>query len=104
MTLPQCFAPATPGYMGNTSANEFTGPSFWDTDASLRKDFDLRGETMKLRLQVDMFNVFNRANLGTPTNSTGGFNSSGQANPAFGQLTNMIGTPRQLQLGARFSF
>jgi len=104
VTLPQCFAEATPGYMGNLPANAFTGPSFWSTDASLRKDYAFGREGMTLRLQVDLFNLFNRANLGTPTNSNGAFNSSGKAQASFGQITNMVGTPRQLQLGARFSF
>ena len=101
---PSCFATPTPGYLGNVAANEFTGPSFWDTDASLKKDFGLGREGMFLRLQVDMFNMFNRANLGTPTNSVGAFNSNGKPNAAFGQIVSMVGTPRQLQLGARFSF
>jgi outer membrane receptor protein involved in Fe transport len=99
-----CLAEAQFGYLPNIDANAFTGPSFWSTDASLRKDFGLRGEKMMLRLQVDMFNIFNRTNLGTTTNSIGAFNSSGALNSAFGQITTIIGTPRQLQLGARFSF
>ena len=85
-------------------ANAFTGPSYWATDASMKKDIPLHGESMMLRLQVDMFNVFNRTNLGTTTNSVGAFNNTGAHNAAFGQITTIVGTPRQLQLGARFSF
>ena len=99
-----CLVEATPGYLGTVEANAFTGPSYWATDASMKKDIPLHGESMSLRLQVDMFNVFNRTNLGTTTNSVGAFNNTGAHNAAFGQITTIVGTPRQLQLGARFSF
>jgi hypothetical protein len=51
-----------------------------------------------------MFNIFNRTNLGSITSSVGAFNSSGKLNAAFGQITTIVGTPRQLQLGAKLSF
>jgi hypothetical protein len=99
-----CLQEAQPGYEGTMEANAFTGPSFWSTDASLRKDYPFHGERMNLRLQVDMFNIFNRTNLGSITSSVGAFNSSGKLNAAFGQITTIVGTPRQLQLGAKLSF
>jgi hypothetical protein len=105
-----CLVPVQFGYLSNMEANAFTGPSFWSTDASMKKDFGLYGDKMNLRLQVDMFNIFNRVNLGTTTNSNGAFNSTTvAANPpttvaSFGKITTIVGTPRQLQLGARFSF
>ena len=105
-----CLVPVQFGYLSNMEANAFTGPSFWSTDASMKKDFGFYGDKMNLRLQVDMFNIFNRVNLGTTTNSNGAFNSTTvSATPpttvaSFGKITTIVGTPRQLQLGARFSF
>jgi Carboxypeptidase regulatory-like domain/TonB-dependent Receptor Plug Domain len=105
-----CLVPVQYGYLSNMEANAFTGPSFWSTDASMKKDFGFHGDKMNLRLQVDMFNVFNRVNLGTTKNSNGAFSKSSiVTNPpttvsSFGKITTIIGTPRQLQLGARLSF
>ena len=43
-----------------------------------------------------MFNVFNRANFGTPDNELG--------SPDFGQIVNTVGGPRVMQFRAKFKF
>jgi hypothetical protein len=57
-----------------------------------------------------MFNAFNRTNLGIPGGTTIFSNSGSLAAPAYsanktaGQITSVIGTSRQFQLSARFTF
>ncbi len=71
------------------------GPMNWLTDASLMKFFSIR-ERIRLRVNADMFNVFNNQGLNTPgangivtlENSYGGFGFR----------------PRQLQLTMRLEW
>jgi hypothetical protein len=79
------------------------GDNFSSQDLRLTKTFGLRGDNRKLAVFVEVFNVFNVANLGGYS-----FNLS---NPAtFGQPTNRAsqvfgsGGPRAFQLGGRFTF
>ena len=50
-----------------------------------------------LQLRLEAFNVFNIQNLGVPSGTTIGVAGAGQ-------VTSIVGTPRQIQLGARFLF
>jgi hypothetical protein len=105
-----CFAPATLGYLGNVGSYPLTSPTTANTDVSLSRAFPVKWEQSKLELRVDMFNAFNRANLGIPAATTLFSNGGTNALPTFtpnttaGQITSVIGTSRQLQLSARFSF
>ena len=52
-----------------------------------------------LQLRVEIFNLFNRANLGNPQSAVN--------NPNFGRVTGLLNgnePPRLIQLGARSSF
>jgi hypothetical protein len=72
-----------------------TGPFNWTTDASMLKFFNLT-ERLRLRMNVDLFNVFNVQGLNTPgsdgvvtlQNSYGGFGIR----------------PRQMQVNARLEW
>ena len=64
--------------------------------------FALR-ESMKLQLSADMFNTFNRTNLGIPLTTTAFINAT-TPNTSSGQILKTIGTSRQFQIGARFTF
>jgi len=75
-------------------------PAFAQLDLSLMKDFDtFNGQ--KLELRVDMFNVFNKTNMGCADSFKG---SPGSPNTDFGHTSCQIGIPRTLQLGARYAF
>jgi len=50
-----------------------------------------------LQLRVEAFNAFNIQNLGVPSGTTIGVAGAGQ-------ITSIVGNPRQIQLGARFVF
>jgi hypothetical protein len=66
-------------------------------DIRFSKLFDF-GSPGNLELLFEMFNVFNNANRLTATNTTGG---SSIGSPNFGFL-NIVGEPRQVQLGVRY--
>lgn len=92
---PAAFALAPTTSAGNAPIRNIVGPTYFDTDFSLRKSFILPWEGVSLTLQADAFNVFNHPNWGDPGASAtgGGFGLIGSSNP-----------PRQLQFAARFAF
>jgi hypothetical protein len=57
------------------------------------------GGTRSFQIRVETFNVLNRANFGFPTSQL--FNADGTYRSDAGQITSTIGTPRQIQLGAK---
>jgi hypothetical protein len=102
------FAFTTPanGAWGNAGRNILRGPGLWQADTSLEKRFPI-GERMGLSFRADVFNIFNRAQLGNP--STKWTNPS--AGTTYGQITSPYttsavgtGTPRQMQFMLRLSF
>ena len=81
---------------GDASLGNIIGPNFYQWDMSLRKQFGLPVESMKLQFQADAFNVFNHTNWNNPTT-----NNAGAA--SFGQITTAL-PARVLQFGAKFVF
>ena len=81
--------------VGNAPIGNIIGPGYFSWDLSLRKNFKLPIESMGLMIQLDAFNAFNRVNYTNPSTTV----TSG----SFGQLSNSQ-PPRQLQLGAKFTF
>jgi outer membrane receptor protein involved in Fe transport len=99
-----------------TARNQFTTPSVFQVDARVTRNIPFT-ESMRLRLVLEAFNVFNRANVVTVNNTF--FNLSGtslvppSATTAFGTPrtfsspasgTTTFATPRQLQLAIKFDF
>jgi hypothetical protein len=90
-------------HFGNLPRNAILGPSFSNTDLSLIKNLAVRGRT-RAQLRVEVFNVFNHANLGLPgrTAIVGG--------TSFGVITNTrfptgdSGSSRQVQFAAKVLF
>lgn len=70
------------------------GPGYFATNLSLQRDFRF-GETTRLQLRAEAFNVFNRANFATPGTVLGATN--------FGVITSTE-DPRQIQLAAKLYF
>ena len=81
--------------IGNAPVGNIVGPGYYDWDLSLRKNFRLPREGMSLLFQVDAFNAFNHVNYGNPSTSVtaSSFGTIATAQP-----------PRQLQVGAKFTF
>ncbi|HMG03227.1 MAG TPA: hypothetical protein VK596_08830, partial [Edaphobacter sp.] len=78
------YALPTAGTFSRTQRNSVYGPGFATVDASLIKNTALY-ENVKLQLRAEMFNVFNRLNLATPS-SMGSFTSAN-----FGRSTTTVG-------------
>ena len=88
------FAVPDEGARGTATVGQILGPSFYQWDLSFRKNFRFGGRYQATPI-FDVFNLFNRLNLGAPnTNvSDGGYGTINTAQPA-----------RQFQLGVKFEF
>jgi hypothetical protein len=96
---PSTAAGGYPGNLGfgNLGRNVLRG--FWQrrVDLSLAKSFPLGGNR-HVELRWDVFNVFNTVNYALPNNVIG------SASTDFGKITDSVGGPRVMQLGARVRF
>jgi len=103
-TGPPVSAFATPpfGRGGNVGRNAFNGPGVNNWDLALAKTTSVT-ERIRFELRFEFYNMFNRAQLGTPGNSIA---SSG----TFGVSTFQVGRPdgtagsRQIQFAAKVHF
>ncbi len=90
--------------------NTFRGPEYFNVDLTVSKRFELPkglglGENTGLDLRVNLFNAFNKLNLGNfgfASDSTR-INNNDQPNPNFGRATTGL-AGRVVELQARFSF
>jgi Carboxypeptidase regulatory-like domain/TonB dependent receptor len=98
--------PVTAGgvfHFGNLPRNSLLGPGFSDTDLSLIKNVRLAGQS-RVQLRVEVFNVFNQANLGLPGNiATVGSTSLGLIT-ATRFPTGDSGSARQVQFAVKYLF
>ena len=90
---PAAFAVPASG-PGNLSRNKFYAPGFGDVDVSVFKSFPIT-ERFRIRLQADMFNLFNRINLasgpGSVGSSCGAVNGVCTTSAGFGKVSDTIG-------------
>ncbi|HEX8291736.1 MAG TPA: TonB-dependent receptor [Pyrinomonadaceae bacterium] len=102
-----------------TRRNQFTTPSVYQLDARVTRNFPF-SESVRLRLMLEAFNIFNRANVVTVNTTAFNFSTAGGgtltapsfvtafgtprtfSSPASGTTT--FATPRQLQLAVKFDF
>lgn len=100
---PACYTLQPVGTFGDTGRNTLCGPSFFDTDISLAKEFKLT-ERFKLQFRAEIFNIFNHENFANPNNNV--FSASGAVNASAGTITasNVGSTPRQMQFGLKLIF
>jgi Carboxypeptidase regulatory-like domain len=103
---PNAFSTPANGTWGNAGRNILRAPPFWQADTSLEKRFPI-AERAAISFRADVFNIFNRAQLGNP-NAKWTPPASGTT---YGQITTPYttsavgtGTPRQMQFMVRFSF
>ncbi|MBI1872473.1 MAG: hypothetical protein HYS05_01130, partial [Acidobacteria bacterium] len=94
------FTPARIGYFGNLPRNTVTSPGLATVDFSLFKNV-LFGADRRIQFRVEIFNLFNRANFGTP-DMTAFVNE--RPNPNAGRITQTRTPARQAQLGLRVIF
>lgn len=51
--------------VGNVGRNSFRGPRFFQSDLAVMKDTRVT-ENLSVRFRVDVFNIFNKVNMGNP--------------------------------------
>ncbi len=92
---PAAFTRVTSGTFGNAGRNSLRGPGWLSVDMSLQRRIDITSR-VNATLRWDMFNLFNRANLGLP--------DSNIAAATAGVISNLAGDPRVMQLSLRLGF
>jgi hypothetical protein len=90
------FRDVTAGETG--SRNVLRGPSYWNVDLSLAKNFAMPWEGHRIQLRMDAFNAFNRNVFANPAVSL--FNPASQ----FGRITTSASNPREVQFAIRYDF
>jgi hypothetical protein len=83
------------GSTPRTFAYGLRGPTFFNQNLSLRRQFAVR-ERVKLTLQADSINPFNNVEFANPATSI--------SSSTFGKITSQANTPRDLQFSARLTF
>jgi hypothetical protein len=89
------FATPAPFTYGNAGRNILYGPGRVNFDFSLFKEFRIK-EGLKLQFRTECFNVFNHPQFDLPNAAIGAGNA--------GTITSIVGTPRQIQFGAKIVF
>ena len=96
---PTIFSNPADGQLGNSPVTygNWHGWATGNEDVSLTKQFGIGHDgRYKVLLRGEFFNAFNRHHYGNPNLNIGG--------PYFGQVTNVVGNPRQGQVSARVSW
>jgi hypothetical protein len=79
------------------SRNVLRGPSFWNLDTAVMKNFKMPwSESHVLQIRWESFNAFNHHAFGLPAANLIG--------ATFGQITTSATTPREMQFALRYSF
>ena len=96
--------------IGNAGRNDKFGPSFFNTDLAIQKDFPIH-ESLFLQFRMDAFNAFNIVSAGNPGGGSGstssiettGYINSGDGSSQFPGYAPGA-QPRQLQFSLRVQF
>jgi hypothetical protein len=87
--FPSAIVPGALASFGNQRRNQIYGPSFFDTDLSLMKNFQIpHWESAKLGIGAQAFNILNHPNFDQPLNNI----SSAQ----FGSILSTVGAPTSI--------
>jgi hypothetical protein len=81
------------GQPGNVGRNSHYGPSSWEVDFSILRDFVISEKYGRFQFRSEFFNLFNNVNLGCPSTSL--------QSDRFGTL-NCANEPRLVQFGLKY--
>lgn len=98
------FVNAAAGNFGTSSRNSLEGPGFLTFNTGLSRQFKVR-EGQSLMLRGEAFNLLNHPNFANPVATNAGLGTT--ANPPaaqFGKIISTLGSPRVLQLAAKYIF
>jgi hypothetical protein len=92
------------GFPGNASRTSIPGPHLTTLDFSMLKETKISkiSESVNVQFRAEFFNILNHTNFGLPNQNI--FTQSGTVSQTAGQITTMVGTPRQIQFGLKFLF
>ena len=93
-----CFTTPALYQIGTSGLGKAVSPGYVDSDISLSKTERIHDQ-MTLGVQIDAFNAFNHPYLGHPNTTC-----CSTSNALFGVITSANGPPRNIQLGAHFTF
>ena len=96
---PNAFILPPTGTYGNVGRDVLYGPGLATTDLSLAKNTSI-SEKLRLQFRAEFFNVFNRANFGSPNAVVFG-SASANPSPTAGVITSTSTTSRQIQFGLK---
>lgn len=82
------------GETGNR--NTLRGPTFWNADLAILKNFKLPWEGHRLQVRAEAYNAFNHNSFNLPNAN---INST-----AFGRITSSSSSPREFQFAIRYDF
>jgi hypothetical protein len=107
-----CFANATfatATSFGTLARNSFRGPSYFNSDFSLRKSLPI-GERLAFQIGANAYNIFNHANFANPSfntlSNTFGLVTSTVSPPTtpYGAFAGSVANARILQIIGKFTF
>jgi hypothetical protein len=105
---PTAFSLNAVGTFGNLGRNTGIGPDLLNTDFAILKDTKVAkiSEAFNVQFRAELFNIFNRTNLGLPNLAlfTAGTNGGGNLNPNAGRITATTTSSRQIQLALKIIF
>lgn len=84
------------GQFGNAGVGTERAPGFFNLDTSVGKRFSIT-EHQTLEFRAEMFNILNYVSWGAPGRDI-------TAPASFGQITNQINAPRNIQFGLKYFF
>jgi hypothetical protein len=96
---PLAFSLPASGTYGNIGRNVLYGPGLATTDLSLAKNTAI-SEKLRAQFRAEFFNIFNRANFGSP-NAVVFTSATGGPSPTAGVITSTSTTSRQIQFGLK---
>ncbi len=97
---PNAFIMPTAGTWGNLGRGVYVGPGLATLDMSLFKKIPLT-EKVVLQFRAEVFNLLNHTNFASPNAVV--FSGTSYSASA-GLITNIVTSPRQMQLGLRLNF
>ena len=111
---PSAFAVPPPDQFGTAGRNSLRGPAFAEFDLSVEKSFQLT-EGTKITFGAEAYNLLNHPNFGVPSNTQSALSLGGNGDAIFkdaagdladnvGRIFTTVGSARQIQLDARFTF
>ena len=104
---PTAFVLQPAGTPGNAGRGSLIGPDLETVDLALVKNtaWSRLGDAGRVEIRLEVFNLLNRANFGTPSLIAFTGTAEGeQPLPTFGRIRSTVTSARQMQLGVRFVF